>query len=157
MPTAGAQILLRAQLAKADTGRFVKVSVRDSTNAAIAGSPVTLTHVADGLYTDSSLVMPSGNVYAQYEVYTDAGLTTTDKKYLLTEELFPIVDVLDTTVETGFSLKQSLRLILAALSGKLSGAPGTTITIRDVNDTKNRIIATVDADGNRTAVTTDVS
>ena len=47
--------------------------------------------------------------------------------------------------------------MLAALVGKLSGAATTTVTIRDVNDTKNRIIATVDADGNRTAVTEDVS
>ena len=60
-------------------------------------------------------------------------------------------------VETGHTLRQSLRLMLAALVGKLSGAATTTVTIRDVNDTKNRITATVDSDGNRTAVTEDVS
>lgn len=65
--------------------------------------------------------------------------------------------VLDAVVETGFSLKESTRLMLAALVGKLSGAPGTSITIRDVNDAKNRIVATVDANGNRTAVTKDVT
>lgn len=60
-------------------------------------------------------------------------------------------------VETGRTLRQALRLILAALAGKLSGAATATITIRDSNDGKNRIVATVDADGNRTAVTYDVS
>lgn len=60
-------------------------------------------------------------------------------------------------IETGYSLRESLRLILASLAGKLSGAPGTTITIRDVNDTIDRIVATVDASGNRTDVTKDVS
>jgi hypothetical protein len=67
--------------------------------------------------------------------------------------------VLDRTdgIETGWTLRQALRLVLAALAGKLSGAATTTVTIRDVNDTKNRIVATVDASGNRTAVTKDVT
>lgn len=60
-------------------------------------------------------------------------------------------------VETGVTLRQAMRLNLAAAAGKLSGAATTTIAIRDVGDTKDRITATVDADGNRTAVTTDVS
>lgn len=66
-------------------------------------------------------------------------------------------EVLDRTdgVESGFTLRQSLRLILSSLAGKLSGASGTTISIRDVNDSKDRLVATVDADGNRTALTLD--
>jgi hypothetical protein len=60
-------------------------------------------------------------------------------------------------IETGFTALQSMRLMLSALAGKLSGAATTTVVIRDVNDTKDRITATVDADGNRTAVTKDVS
>lgn len=60
-------------------------------------------------------------------------------------------------VETSITTRQAMRLILAALSGKLSGAGTTTVTIRNVGDTKSRIIATVDVDGNRSAVTTDVS
>ncbi len=67
--------------------------------------------------------------------------------------------ILDLTdgIETGYTLRQALRLILAAEAGKVSGAGGTTVTIRDVTDSKNRIVATVDANGNRTAVTKDVS
>jgi hypothetical protein len=60
-------------------------------------------------------------------------------------------------IETGFTALQSMRLILAAAAGKLSGAATTNVLIRDVNDTKDRIDATVDASGNRTAVTHDVS
>lgn len=60
-------------------------------------------------------------------------------------------------IETGFTLRQALRLILSAEAGKVSGAGGTSVTIRDVNDTKNRIVATVDSNGNRSAVTKDVS
>lgn len=58
-------------------------------------------------------------------------------------------------VESTITLRQALRLMLAASAGKVSGAAGTTVTIRNVGDTKNRIVATVDASGNRTAVTTD--
>jgi hypothetical protein len=62
----------------------------------------------------------------------------------------------ESDIETGVSMRESLRLIIAALAGKLSGAPGTTITIRNVGDTKDRIIATVDSNGNRSSVTYDV-
>lgn len=58
-------------------------------------------------------------------------------------------------IETSITPRQAMRLILAALAGKLSGAGGTTITIRNVGDSKNRITATVDSSGNRSAVTTD--
>jgi hypothetical protein len=60
-------------------------------------------------------------------------------------------------VETGWTLRRILRLIASALFGKISGAATTTATFRDVNDTKNRIVATVDADGNRSAVNLDGS
>jgi len=60
-------------------------------------------------------------------------------------------------VETNRTPRQALRLVLAALVGKLSGAATTTVTIRDTNDGVNRVVATVDADGNRSAVTLDAS
>jgi hypothetical protein len=63
--------------------------------------------------------------------------------------------ILGEFIESSVTMEQALRLMLAALAGKLSGAPGGPIVIRDVNDTKDRITATVDANGNRTAVTTD--
>ena len=66
--------------------------------------------------------------------------------------------ILDSSdVETSVTVKEALRIVLSALAGKLSGAGTTAITIRDVNDTKDRITATVDASGNRTAVTVDGS
>lgn len=50
-----------------------------------------------------------------------------------------------------------LRLILAAEGAKTDGAAATTFHVRDSGDTKNRVTATVDADGNRTAVTLDLT
>lgn len=60
-------------------------------------------------------------------------------------------------VETGWTLRQALRVGVAALFGKCSGGGTTSITYRNPPDSKNRIVATVDSSGNRTAVTTDVS
>jgi len=56
-------------------------------------------------------------------------------------------------IEGGFTGADVLRIMLAALAGKVSGAETTTVTIRDTDDSKNRIVATVDASGNRSAVT----
>lgn len=63
--------------------------------------------------------------------------------------------VMNYVTETGWTLVQSIRVILASAGGKLSGAGTSTIPIRDPNDTKDRLTATVDAQGNRTAVTYD--
>ena len=60
-------------------------------------------------------------------------------------------------IETGYSMREALRLILSTLAGKVSGAGTTTITIRDINDGTDRVVATVDTSGNRTSVVYDVS
>lgn len=64
--------------------------------------------------------------------------------------------VIESEIETSFNLKEALRLVLSATAGKISGAETTTITIRNVPDDKNRIVATVDSNGNRTSLTYDV-
>jgi uncharacterized protein (DUF1786 family) len=45
--------------------------------------------------------------------------------------------------------------MLAALAGKASGGGTVTVKFRDHADAKDRITATVDASGNRSAVTLD--
>lgn len=60
-------------------------------------------------------------------------------------------------VETSVTLRQALRLFASALNGKVSGAGTTTVVFRDINDTKDRITATVDVSGNRTAITNDAT
>ena len=63
----------------------------------------------------------------------------------------------DEVLEGSLTGRQVMRLLLSALAGKLAGAATTTITIRDNADSKNRISATVDSSGNRTAVTLDAT
>jgi len=71
----------------------------------------------------------------------------------------PVTALLDLAagVETGWTVRQALRIILAVCAGKLNGAATTTINIRDMADSKNRIQATVDASGNRSVVTRDAT
>lgn len=56
-------------------------------------------------------------------------------------------------VEVGLTPRQALRLFAAALGGVLSGADTTTITIKGAGVATARVTATVDSDGNRSAVT----
>jgi hypothetical protein len=60
-------------------------------------------------------------------------------------------------VDGSTTAQESMRLQNAALAGKASGLGTTTAVFRDLADTKDRISATVDADGNRTAVTRDAT
>ncbi len=43
----------------------------------------------------------------------------------------------------------------AVLAGKVSGAGTGTETFRGINDDKDRVVATTDSSGNRTAITLD--
>ena len=65
-------------------------------------------------------------------------------------------DIETIVIETGYTLKQTLQLIAAATASKLSGAATNTNTIRSLDDSADRITATVDSDGNRSAVTHNV-
>ena len=62
-------------------------------------------------------------------------------------------EIWDENMEGTHTAREMLRLFAAALVSKVSGGGTTTITFRDIDDTKNRIVATVDSNGNRTAVT----
>lgn len=90
-----------------------------------------------------------------------AGTVTDKTGYALTSgERNSVADALldrADAIESGITVRQAHRLEVAVAAGKLSGAATTTVAIRDLADTKDRISATVDADGNRSAVTVDVS
>lgn len=65
--------------------------------------------------------------------------------------------VWDEAVDGSTTARQSVRLANSANGGKVSGAGTTTVVIRDLADSKDRVSATVDSSGNRTAVTRDLT
>jgi hypothetical protein len=65
--------------------------------------------------------------------------------------------VLNATVEGAVSMAESLRLANSVLGGKVSGAGTAVETFRDINDTKNRVVADIDSNGNRTSITLDLT
>lgn len=129
------------------TGSFGQRVLRSSNTqaeVAVTGS----NHVAADIHESQP-----GSIHA---TTFDAGAITASA--LATDAVTEIAGgVLGSTVESTETLLGSVRLMRAALVGKLSGAATTTVTIRDAADTKARIIATVTADGNRTDVTTDAT
>ena len=60
-------------------------------------------------------------------------------------------------VEGAYTAVQVYRIIAAVLAGESTGGGTTSVAFRDIADSKNRVSATVDGDGNRTAVTLDGS
>jgi hypothetical protein len=65
----------------------------------------------------------------------------------------PWTEVIDGT----YTASDLLKLMAASAAGELAGSPGGPILIKSVNGSTVRITATVDANGNRTGVTYDVS
>jgi len=63
----------------------------------------------------------------------------------------------DEVLDGGFTGRELMRGFAAALLAKLSGADANAPVFRDVADAKNRITATTDASGNRTAVALDLT
>lgn len=66
-----------------------------------------------------------------------------------------VANILAASIEGSLDLQETLRLMLAVLVGKSNGGGTTTVVFRDTGDSKDRVEATVDGDGNRSAVTLD--
>lgn len=103
------------------------------TAAKIASDAITAAKIATGAIDADALAADAANEIADALLDRSAG------------------------IETNRTLRQGLRLMLSALVGKASGLETTTAVFRDTNDTTDRITATVDEDGNRSAVTLDAS
>jgi len=64
--------------------------------------------------------------------------------------------ILDEAVIGSYTVRQLLKVLAAKMVGKATGGGTTSITYRGVDDTSNVIVETVDANGNRSAVTLTV-
>lgn len=97
-------------------------------------------HVSGALPVWDNWVVVPTNVYDSIVTGTD--LLDVSASALLLE-----------TIDSTYNMKQILQFMAAVMAGKVSGGGTTTITFRDLADGTNRVVATVDANGNRTNVT----
>jgi hypothetical protein len=111
----------------------------------------------DGIETTvNSISSQATAIKAKTDNLPAAPAATGDAMALTTGERTSLIAALFASISEGTeTFIQSFRLMRAGAAGKLSGAATTSVKLRNAADTKDRIAATVDADGNRTAVTTD--
>lgn len=62
-----------------------------------------------------------------------------------------------TLVDGTLTAEEIFKIIAATLGGKVSGVTTTTETFRNPDDTKDRVVTTLDGSGNRTSVTFDLT
>ena len=127
----------------------------DTAEIGAAGAGLTALGTAATISTQiqSDLATEIGRIDAAVSSRSAAGdamaLTTGERSSTATA----ILDLTD-GVETGITMRQSLRYIAAALAGQAAGLDGTTVTFRAIDNAgTTRITATVDSDGNRSSVT----
>jgi hypothetical protein len=65
--------------------------------------------------------------------------------------------ILDEAFEGTTTFRQALRALMSVLAGKSGGGGTDTLTFQDLGDSKARITATVDENGNRTTVVLDLT
>ena len=68
-----------------------------------------------------------------------------------------VADIIAGIADGTYDFQEMMRLIFAESCGKASGGGTSTVTFRNPADTKDRIVATVDEDGNRDPTTRDGS
>jgi len=113
---------------------------------------------ADGVYPQVTTTSGGGGLgfyYAGigYSTSSGSGLDTTERNKLLgLRDYDPESD----TIEGALTYQEAQRVMLAESAGKVS-VSGSTVTFRDQADTKDRITATVDSNGQRTSITIDGS
>lgn len=86
----------------------------------------------------------------EYTVYIDADSAIPSRYQYGTLDKFNLGDL-----EAGFDFGQMMRVMFAVLAGQSSGGGGDLLKFKAQNLTKDRINATVDANGNRLHVDVD--
>lgn len=139
------------------------INIQTATNQLddVAALVTTVDGVVDNILNDTDVIddATSGLVKIAQDVAAVLADTGTSGVVLKAAGLNAdaVDEILDEVIEGSTTLRQAIAVILAAVAGQSSGGGTTSIKFRDVADSKDRISATVDSDGNRTAITIDGS
>ena len=139
-----------------------------SINASTPGSDV-MAKLDDaqtvGLYSETVTISAANGyengksytIYIKATVDSDTGGISYGFKARTQLNDITVADIIAGIADGSYDLQEMMRVMFAALSSKSDGGGTATVHFRDSADAKNRITATVDANGNRTAVTLDAS
>lgn len=119
-----------------------------ATTTSTIGGLYSISGTATGQATTSGAIRGRGNISASLSIGSRPTAEEINNALLDTQ-----------FVETGMTVRQLLRLLGATMGGKISGlgSTGGTAAIRNTADTVTRVTAVVDANGNRTSVTRNLS
>lgn len=125
-----------------------KIIIRDNSTAYRISCPMEKGIYTRGLFFGDQVQLAQSAEVTQINTKVD----------VLTNNVAAIPQaVLTSTVETGATVVESLRLHNSVLGGKVSGGGSGVETFRDLADTKDRLVSTNTATGDRTTETYDLS
>lgn len=136
----------------ADSVPTYRVYEDETSTAILTGSTAKLDDANTvGFYSERVQLLTASGFEAGkcYTIYISATVGGVVATMAHTFKIAPLVET--------YSWVELMRLVFSALLGLASGLATTTARFRDKADTKDRITATVDANGNRTAVTLDAT
>lgn len=148
--------LIRAEMDSNSTKLDVATSTRLATAGYTAPSNSTIAAIDARLPPDPA---DASDITASFGVVAGS-LTTVNNNVLAVPNANANADALldrAAGIETGWTMRQGFRIMLSVLAGKANGLGTATANYRDMADSKNRIVATVDTDGNRSAITRDAA
>jgi len=126
MPKINEAIRLNLQLFDGGTTLYPLVYAYNAAGSQISGSPVALSHLANGLYTNSSLLMPdTAQVRAVYRVFTDSGHT------LISDDYSDALDIFNLETDD-------------VSQGELIGQIETGVTLFGILDINTEFLGTID-------------
>jgi len=129
-------------------------SIQIGENVTTSVASLLITELPASIEYDAGLVIDTASLSITTLAAT---IESTGETTLTPQDLQNIVDgIFSRIIEDSETFEEQLKLIRAEAAGKLS-VNGSTVTLRDAADTKDRITATVDSGGQRTTIATDVS
>ena len=154
MPKLGDAIPLSYQLFDGATNKFVRAILRDASGTALPASPVTLSHVSDGIYEDISVLMPNTTyVSATFQVFDDAAFTIPSDIQSDGTELYELTiidqDLIDLLLEIKVLLTQLiLQGVNIPLTGEILGETTLEGVVEAIDEIMGQVEPDEDIDGN---------
>ena len=145
-------------LTDADDAPAYRVYEDETAGAILNGTMTTLdAGNTDGFYTEL-IACTAANGFENGKNYTVYITATVDGDTGgICYGFKAITGTVNEVIEGAYTLQDAFKIMLAYMGGKTSGGGTTTVTFRDTGDGTDRVVQTVDANGNRSAVVLDVT